>query len=127
MNSRIILPPQAAALLGPQATAELCRFFEKTINAQVDRHNITLALEAMHMGLVYGVGEKWADILRDAYLSKLTVSNAEIAARHGMTRAAVSRRLIQCRRNLAEYAQLRIQILQAPNNARPKRTKEDSP
>ncbi len=101
------MPPQLAKVLGSELTAALCAFMEE----EFARRDSELAAEAFRRGLACGIGDAYAAFVLDDLTGNVGRSNAKWAKEHGITRAAASRMLVRCRKNLGMAPRV-------PNNAR---------
>lgn len=89
---RFELPPEFAALLGDKPSDAL--------REHVEYRDGEAALAGFKIGLRCGIGEHNAEIVFADLLGKLDQPNSAYARARGCSRAAISRTLNQCRRNL---------------------------
>jgi hypothetical protein len=107
-GAQIKLPAKFAKVLEPEILSALREAMEE----EFERREGELGVEAFRAGLVCGLGRTYADFVLDDLTGNAARSNAAFAEEHGLTRAAVSKMLNRCRRNLGFGPRV-------PNNARP--------
>jgi hypothetical protein len=104
-----------SALLGPTISAALCDCLAEQVSQAIDQtindHDGEIAAAAFRKGLSCAIGDTYADFVLADLTGNAARSNAEFAAEHGITRAAISKILVRCRRNLGFP-------LRVPKNAR---------
>jgi len=116
----VTLPAELTALFGERMTAALCDAIDDAFN-DIEAE---AAIAGFRRGLECAFGRDYADFVYDDLVGNVDRPNSTFAAERGITRAAVSKMLVKCRRNLG------IELTRPGNfrlgkrgpNARPKRT-----